>query len=237
MQSEFNEDAVASEGDDLCVSLSRVDPDRWLSSRFAAGAGHRQALVAIYAFDNELARAPRAASKPLVAEMRLAWWREVLEEIRAGGAVRRHPVAQALAVAAREHGLDGTLLETLVDARLRELDPRPMRLEEALEWADGTGGACARLASTVLDPGSDPEAAAAGGSAWSIGRLILTAGLAPEAAEDALRTRLAAARGVSAPAFPAIAHAALARSRARGRRASPLGDRLRLMRAVLAGRV
>lgn len=237
MDPEITEDAAPGTPEDLEASLSRTDPDRWLSSRFAAGREARRALVAIYAFDNELARAPRAASNPLVAEMRLAWWREVLEEIRAGGGVRRHPVALALAAAVRDRGLDTDLLETLVDARLRELDPRPMDLGEALAWAEDTGGACARLASAALDPASDPEAAAAGGSAWSIGRLILTAGLSPEAAEEALETRLAAARRVSDAAFPAVAHAALARARARGRRASPLGDRLRLMRAVLSGRV
>lgn len=237
MDPEITEDAAPGTPEDLEASLSRTDPDRWLSSRFAAGREARRALVAIYAFDNQLARAPRAASNPLVAEMRLAWWREVLEEIRAGGGVRRHPVALALAAAVRDRGLDTDLLETLVDARLRELDPRPMDLGEALAWAEDTGGACARLASAALDPASDPEAAAAGGSAWSIGRLILTAGLSPEAAEEALETRLAAARRVSDAAFPAVAHAALARARARGRRASPLGDRLRLMRAVLSGRV
>lgn len=222
--------------EDLEGALARTDPDRWLSSRFAPAAG-RRALVAIYAFDNELGRAPRAASTPLVAEMRLAWWREALEEIRAGGPVRRHPVALALGAGVRSHGLDLDLLETLIDARLRELDPRPMTLEEALEWAEGTGGACARLAASVLDPGCDPQAAAAGGAAWSIGRLILTAGLSVEAAQEALEDRLTRARGVTATAFPAVAHAALARARARGRRASPLGDRLRLMRAVLTGRV
>ncbi|MFM8941657.1 MAG: hypothetical protein ACKOEY_17070, partial [Phenylobacterium sp.] len=71
----------------------------------------------------------------------------------------------------------------------------------------------------------------------SIGRLILTAGLSPDAAQEALERRLDRARGVSAAAFPAIAHAALARARAAGRRPSALGDRLRLMRAVLTGRV
>ncbi len=222
---------------DLDGALSRADPDRWLSSRFAAGETARRALVAIYAFDNELGRAPRAASTPIIAEMRLAWWREALEEIRSGVPVRRHPVALALSATVGEYGLDLTLLETLIDARFRELDLRPMSLEEALEWAEGTGGTCARLAAAVLDPGCDPQAAAAGGAAWSIGRLILTAGLSVEAAQEALEVRLGQARGVTAAAFPAVAHAALARARAKGRRASPLGDRLRLMRAVLAGRV
>ena len=222
---------------DLDGALSRADPDRWLSSRFAAGETARRALVAIYAFDNELGRAPRAASTPIVAEMRLAWWREALEEIRSGVPVRRHPVALALSATVGEYSLDITLLETLIDARFRELDSRPMTLEEALEWAEGTGGTCARLSAAVLDPGCDPQAAAAGGAAWSIGRLILTAGLSVEAAQEALDVRLRKARGVTAAAFPGIAHAALARARAKGRRASPLGDRLRLMRAVLAGRV
>ena len=222
---------------DLEGALSRGDPDRWLSSRFAAGETARRALVAIDAFDNELGRAPRAASTPIVAEMRLAWWREALEEIRSGVPVRRHPVALALSATVGEYSLDITLLETLIDARFRELDSRPMTLEEALEWAEGTGGTCARLSAAVLDPGCDPQAAAAGGAAWSIGRLILTAGLSVEAAQEALDVRLRKARGVTAAAFPAIAHAALARARAKGRRASPLGDRLRLMRAVLAGRV
>jgi len=102
---------------DLDGALSRADPDRWLSSRFAAGETARRALVAIYAFDNELGRAPRAASTPIVAEMRLAWWREALEEIRSGVPVRRHPVALALSATVGEYSLDLTLLETLIDAR------------------------------------------------------------------------------------------------------------------------
>ncbi len=155
---------------DLDGALSRADPDRWLSSRFAAGETARRALVAIYAFDNELGRAPRAASTPIVAEMRLAWWREALEEIRSGVPVRRHPVALALSATVGEYSLDLTLLETLIDARFRELDSRPMTLEEALEWAEGTGGTCARLSAAVLDPGCDPQAAAAGG-----GRLVYRA--------------------------------------------------------------
>ena len=169
--------------------------------------------------------------------MRLAWWREVLAEIASGGPVRRHPVAQTLEAAARDFQLDPAALEALVDARYRELDPRPMTMEEALEWADGTGGGCAVLAASILDPASSPDAARAGGGAWSIGRLVRTAGLALDAARDPLEARLKAARGVTALAFPAVAHAALARVRAQGRAPSALGDRLRLMGAVLSGRV
>lgn len=223
--------------EDLEAALARSDPDRWLSSRFAPGPGARAALAALYAFDGELARAPRTASNPLVAEMRLAWWREAVDEIASGAPVRRHPVALALASAVQAFGLAPAGLEALVDARYRELEGRPMSLDEALAWAEGSGGGCAVLAAAILDPASDPVAARAGGAAWSISRLVLTAGLSPEVAREPLEARLKAAAGVSAAAFPAIAHAALARDRLRGRRPSALRDRLKLMGAVLAGRV
>jgi phytoene synthase len=112
-------DTDTSSPGDLDAALARTDPDRWLSSRFAAGAEARRALVALYAFDQELARAPRTASTPLVGEMRLAWWGEVLAEMASGGPVRRHPVAQALAEAARTFSLDPGALEALVDVRYR----------------------------------------------------------------------------------------------------------------------
>ncbi|HEY9218896.1 MAG TPA: squalene/phytoene synthase family protein, partial [Phenylobacterium sp.] len=86
---------------DLDSLVQRVDPDRWLSSRFIADPAARADVIAVYAFDHELARAPRVASEPLLGEIRLTWWSEVLDEIFAGGAVRHHPGAQALANAVR----------------------------------------------------------------------------------------------------------------------------------------
>ena len=66
--------------DDLDSLIRRVDPDRWLSSRFVADAAARADVIALYAYDHELARAPRVASNPLLGEIRLAWWREMLDE-------------------------------------------------------------------------------------------------------------------------------------------------------------
>ena len=85
--------------DDLDSLIRRVDPDRWLTSRFIADPAARADVVALYAFDHELARARRVASMPLMGEIRLTWWREALDEVFEGRAVRRHPTAQALAAA------------------------------------------------------------------------------------------------------------------------------------------
>lgn len=222
---------------DLEALIARVDPDRWLSSRFIADAKARADVIAIYAFDYEVSRAPRVASNPLMGEIRLTWWREVLDEIFAARAVRQHPTAQALAGVILRRGLPRPPLEALINARYRELDPAPMSLEEALDWAAETGGSAAGLCAQILDPQSDTLKAQAGGKAWSIGMLMGTAGLTGVEAHQALLAGLTQSRGLAVEAFPAIAHATLARQRARGRRSSPLSTRLRITWAVLRGRI
>lgn len=222
--------------DDLDAQTRRLDPERWLSSRFISDPDKRADVVAIYAYDHELARAPKVASNPLLGEIRLTWWREVLDEAYGDRPVRHHPTALGLAQAIERRGLPREPLEAMIDARYRELDPAPMNLADALEWADGTGGAAARAAALVLDAKADLSAAGQAGKAWAIGRLMATAGMEGEAAQAALAETLAAARGVSVAAFPAVAHATLARIRAQGRRPSDLETRLRLFLAVARGR-
>ena len=103
---------------DLDALVRRVDPDRWLSSRFIGALDARADVIAVYAFDHELARAPKVASNALLGEMRLTWWREALAEIFEGRPVRHHPAAQALAQAVQRRGLDRGSLETMIDAAL-----------------------------------------------------------------------------------------------------------------------
>lgn len=222
--------------EDLDAQTRRLDPERWLSSRFIAGADERADVIAIYAFDHELARAPKVASNSLMGEIRLTWWREVLDEAYGGRHVRHHPTAQALATAIGRRGLERDPLEAMIEARYRELDPAPMNLADALEWARGSGGGAAISAARVLDPKADVIKAERGGEAWAIGRLMGTAGLEGADAQKALSEALAASDGLSVAAFPAIAHATLARARAKGKRPAELEMRARLLWAVLRGR-
>lgn len=222
---------------DLDDLLRRVDPDRWLSSRFIGDVRARADVVAVYAFDHELGRAPKVASNPLMGEIRLAWWREVLDEVYEARPVRQHPTAQALSAAITRRSLAREPLESMIDARLRELDAEPMTLDEALAWAGDTGGNAALVAARILDPDSDLEAARAGGQAWAIGRLMATAGLEGEGAQSALLRAQTASAGLSAEAFPAIAHGALSRPRARGQTPGDLALRARVMWAVMTGRI
>jgi phytoene synthase len=216
--------------DDLDDQLKRTDPDRWLSSRFIGDAQARADVVAVYAFDGELARAPRV-SNPLVGEMRLVWWREALDEIYGEAPVRRHPVAQALAAAVARRQLGRGPLEAMIDARYRELDAAPMSETEALDWARDTGGMASRLAAQVLYPAGDPKLALAPGAAWAFSRRF--AAELPLATAHLLTTARTAARHLGAAAFPAVAHAALVDRPPR----SELGKRLRLTLAVARGRI
>ena len=222
---------------DLDDQARRLDPERWLSSRFISDPAARADVMAVYAFDYELARAPKVASNALMGEIRLTWWREVLDEVFEGRPVRQHPTAQALAAAVVRHALPRAPLETMIDARYRELDPAPMNLADALEWARGSAGAAARAVALILDPKADLTRAERAGEAWAIGMLMGTAGMEGEAARAALAEALAAGQGMSVAAFPAVAHATLARVRARGRRASDLEARLRLFWASARGRL
>ncbi|HEY8617385.1 squalene/phytoene synthase family protein [Phenylobacterium sp.] len=228
----MSEDLLSTQAGELDQMVRRVDPDRWLSSRFIGDAAARADVIAIYAFDHELARAPKVASNPLLGEIRLAWWGEVLDEIFENRPVRRHPGAQALATAVRRHALPRAPLEAMLDARYRELDPSPLSVDEAVAWAGDTGGRAAELAAMILDPAGEPTRAREAGSAWALARRARTeAALAPAAHTLLVRARQGVTT-VSVAAFPAVAHAALI-----GHGGSELTRRLRLTWAVARGRL
>jgi phytoene synthase len=230
-------DEPRSETDDLDALVRRVDPDRWLSSRFIADPEQRADVLALYAYDHELARAPKVASNPLLGEIRLTWWREALDEIFEGRPVRLHPTAQALALAVARRKLARPPLEQMIDGRYRELDPEPMSEIEAVAWARDTAGRAAELAVSVLDPAADPGLARDAGAAWALARRAAgRAELQPELTRLLAGARSSAIR-LSAAAFPAVAHAVFAGPRARGRSTEGLGGRLRITLAVASGRI
>lgn len=211
--------------DDLDDLIRRVDPDRWLSSRFIGDAQARADVIALYAYDHELARAPKVASNSLLGEIRLTWWREVLDEIYEDRSVRRHPTAQALADVVARRRLPREPLEAMIDARYRELDAAPMSQTEALEWARESAGRCAELAVRILDPDADAASAVDAAAAWAL--------LRTGQGDVQLARARAASRQLSVAAFPAIAHAALVFRPPR----SELGKRLRITLAVARGRI
>ena len=71
---------------DACAALvERADPDRFTAT-MAAPPVARGPLWVLYAFNVEVARAPWASKEPMIAEMRLQWWRDVVENAASGAA-------------------------------------------------------------------------------------------------------------------------------------------------------
>ncbi|MGN6573602.1 MAG: phytoene/squalene synthase family protein [Pseudolabrys sp.] len=115
-----------------CAALVReYDRDRYLATLFAP-ADRRDALLALYAFAVEIGRVRDVAREPMPGEIRLQWWREVLEGARDGEAAA-HPVAAALRAAIAEHGLDVSRLTAFVDAHSFDLYDEPFRTLDDLD--------------------------------------------------------------------------------------------------------
>ncbi|MGD1884509.1 MAG: squalene/phytoene synthase family protein [Paracoccaceae bacterium] len=75
--------------------VEKGDPDRFRTV-MAAQLSERPVLFPLYAFNIEISRAPWVTQEPMIAEMRLQWWRDALEEIAQGGPVRQHEVTTPL---------------------------------------------------------------------------------------------------------------------------------------------
>jgi phytoene synthase len=146
--------------DRLAALVRRHDPDRFLTALFAP-ADRRTALFALYAFNHELARAREVASEPMLALIRLQWWREVVE-----GAPRRHEVATPLTAAIAAGRLAPDDLLALIAARETEAEPAIPTLAAwrayLLAGAGGLAVAAGRLLGAPLPERLRPAGAAYG---------------------------------------------------------------------------
>jgi phytoene synthase len=232
---------------DLDALVRRVDPDRWLASRFIADPKARTDVIALYAFNYELARVAGGVSNALMGEIRLTWWREAMEEIAAGQPPRRHPTVEAVAAA----GYPLSALAEMAEARMADLDATPFETEgQVLAYVDATAGATAMLAAWRLDPKADPHAVQDAARAYGLAGLwrLKRAGvqrLPADWTQGDVRRRVGEARAkanvalkaLPIAAFPAAAPAALAMAQLGARELGELEKRLRLTWAVATGRI
>lgn len=147
-----------------CEALVRAqDPDRYWAGLFAP-PDKRPFLYGLYAFNLEIARVRESVSAPLPGEIRLQWWRDVLDAI--DGGAHGDPVSEALAAAIARFSLPVQAFHDLIDARVFDLYEDPMPSLDDLEGYCGeTSSVLFRLAGIVLADGRDPGGADAAGHA------------------------------------------------------------------------
>jgi hypothetical protein len=144
-----------------CAALvERGDPDRFLAV-MAAPVWARARLIPLYAFNLEVARAPWVTREPMIAEMRLQWWRDTVAAIAGEGPVRAHEVALPLAQVVRAVRLPLDVLDRLVAARRWDIGRAPFADDAAFTaYLDDTAGGLMWLAAKALGAGADEEPAA-----------------------------------------------------------------------------
>tara|TARA_R110000868_G_scaffold96110_6_gene264371 strand:- start:3959 stop:4810 length:852 start_codon:yes stop_codon:yes gene_type:complete len=132
-------------------NVRRLDHDRYLTALLAPAAA-RGKLIALYAFNAEIARVREMVSEPMLGQIRLQWWRETLEGITKGE-VRGHEAALGLAEAFGADGLDVAGLTALIDERERDLEDEPFADMTALnEYCAQTSSGLMRMAARAISP-------------------------------------------------------------------------------------
>lgn len=122
-----------------CAAIvEKGDPDRFRAA-MAAPASKRAILFPIYAANVEISRAPWVTQEPMIAEMRLQWWRDVMEQIVEGTDVRRHEVATPLSKILSKTGAEA--LDDLIAARRWDIYKDPFEDEAAFtSYLERTAG-------------------------------------------------------------------------------------------------
>lgn len=152
-----------------CADLvARGDPRRFRAA-MAAPLAAREILLPLYAFNIEVSRAPWVTQEPMIAEMRLQWWRDALEEL-AEGRGRRHEVVDALGF------VDGPMAEALdlcVAARRWDAYKDPFEDEAAFaQYLQRTSGGLIDAGIRAL--GATPDAGTAAiGYASGLARYLI----------------------------------------------------------------
>lgn len=158
--------------DHVAEIVRAADRDRYLADLFAPQSKRRH-LLALHAFNAEIARARESVTEPGTGEIRLQFWRDALRGDGAG-----HPVGQALVETIATFSLPFEAFDRLIEARRFDLYDDPMPSLNDLEgYAGETSSSLIQMAAIVLaggggrDPGT-AEIAGHGGVAYALTGLM-----------------------------------------------------------------
>ncbi len=157
--------------DSITADVKTRDRERWLSVLWAPAAA-RAAMLAIHAYDLEQQRIVAHARDPMLAEIRMAWWREQLEALPRGGDLPAEPLLRELAEVCRERGVDLAALSLVEDGLRPILGSGPL---DPLVLAQARGWPLFEALATAINatrPTGDLLAAVrAAGTRWALARL------------------------------------------------------------------
>ncbi|OUS18703.1 hypothetical protein A9Q97_00520 [Rhodospirillales bacterium 47_12_T64] len=125
--------------------VKATDYDRYLTCLFAPEEC-RDALFALYAFNQEIAKTAEVVSEPLTGMIRLQWWRESIQGIY-DGTPRKHVVVEALSEAIHQFSLERAAFDKLIDCREFDLDEEvPTTLGSLEEYVESSSSVLLKIA-------------------------------------------------------------------------------------------
>lgn len=140
--------------------LADLDPDLTLALSYVP-ARNRPALHALFALDAALGAVVAGGREPMIARIKLAWWREALEALD-----RKKPPAEPVLEALAGHvlpgGVSGTELAAMEEGWATLLSEDPLTPEELMAYAENRGGILFACAARLLG-GGDAE-----GRGWAL---------------------------------------------------------------------
>jgi 15-cis-phytoene synthase len=147
-------DAVAY----VTALVRQADQDRYWSALLAPEPA-RTALLALYAFDVELARIADEVSEPHIGLIRLKWWHDAV-----GSAIGEdgdgHPLIRVLLPLAAKHGVPRQRLAAIVEAREAEFDTEGFAdFGELEEYLVASAGGVLEFAGLILSQNGPASAA------------------------------------------------------------------------------
>src|SRR4051812_39195504 len=133
----------------FCADLVRShDFSRYASTLFVP-PDQRRGLLALYAFNVEIARVREQVTQPIAGEIRLRWWTDMLAGAGHGG-VEGNPVAAELKLAINNWRLPVDRLSRLIEEHQFDLYNDPMPTMAALEgYINDTSSALFLLGAAV----------------------------------------------------------------------------------------
>lgn len=146
----------------------QLDPDRRLALSYVR-APARAPLAALWSLDAALGHAITGAREPMLARIKLAWWRESLDRLD-----RSPPPAEPVLAAVAAHllpaGISGAELARMEEGWAVLAEPEPLTPVGLAAHAADRGAALFRLSATLLGrpAGRSVEQA---GEAWALADL------------------------------------------------------------------
>lgn len=127
----------------------------------------RPAWLALLGLDSRLAGILRNSSEPMLAQIRLAWWRDMLARNEAD-----RPGGEPLLALIGSWGADQTRLVALVDGWENLAEPGSLGADAMQAFCEGRGAACVTLAKVAGCSGAQEQARLAG-EGWALADLSM----------------------------------------------------------------